>query len=102
MKIGLIVSVIALGAILTFATHVHTAGFSVRAVGAVLMLVGVISLALRLASLAKQRELTAEQALAPEEAVLVRPADTYGTTAEPVPPRSSPYQSAEQWTGEQW
>jgi hypothetical protein len=93
MRIGANISVIAVGAILAFATRVHTAGLSVQAVGAVLMLVGLLSLVLRIGSVLRQRELTATQVLAaPQNAVpAVRPTaaprNPYaGTTAEPLRP----------------
>lgn len=101
MPIGANISVITAGAILAFATHVHTPGISIQAVGLVLMLVGVIGLALRISALAKQRELTAAQAYPPRETVLVRPVGAHGrprgvpgrtgTTADPLPPEDSPY-----------
>ena len=72
MSIGANISVVALGAILTFATHIHSAGFSVTAVGAILMLVGAIGLVMQIASLARQREMTAAQ-LEVDTAVVVRP-----------------------------
>lgn len=73
MSIGASVSVVAMGAILSFATHVHTPGFNVAAMGAVLMAVGVAALVMQLAALARQRELTAVTATRGNAPVLVRP-----------------------------
>jgi hypothetical protein len=56
MSIGANISVIAFGAILSFATHVHTPHFNVPAVGAILIAVGVVGLVMQLAALARQRE----------------------------------------------
>jgi hypothetical protein len=101
MSIGANISVITAGAILALAVRVHAAGFSIQAVGVVLMLVGIISLVLRISALAKQRELTMQQAYVPQETVLVRPAGSHerpygpagrtGTTADPLPREDSPY-----------
>ncbi|HEX4791766.1 MAG TPA: hypothetical protein VH372_25090 [Actinospica sp.] len=89
MRIGANISVIAVGAILAFATRVHTAGFSIQAVGAVLMLVGLLSLVLRIGSVLRQRELTTTQVLtAPQNGMRVRPA---GATAGPRTPNPNPY-----------
>lgn len=87
MSIGANVSVSALGAILAFATHVHTHGLNVSAIGAVLMVVGVAGLAMQLASLSRQRRLTAFTT-AQRSAVVVQPYDAmpgatqYGDPAE--------------------
>jgi hypothetical protein len=109
MSIGANLAVIAAGAILSFATHVHTAGFSIQAVGAVLILVGAVSLFLQIQSLARQRELTAAQAEVPPDAVLVRPPGAptppmpsgarAGTTAQPLDPESTPYRFPADHTG---
>jgi hypothetical protein len=72
MSIGGNIAVVAVGAILTFAMHVHTAGFSVVAIGAILMIVGVVSLVMQLMSLARQRQMTVSQAVA-SRPVVVRP-----------------------------
>jgi hypothetical protein len=72
MPIGANLSVIAVGAILAFATHVHTPHVSVAAVGAVLMAVGAAGLWLRIASTMRQRALTAAGAV-PVTEVLVHP-----------------------------
>ena len=82
MPIGANISVIAAGAILAFATHVRSAALSITAVGAVLMAVGVAGLALRLASVMRQRSLTAAEAVQPTE-VLVRGTD-YAPTYSPL------------------
>jgi hypothetical protein len=74
MSIGANISVIAAGAILSFATHVHTSGFSVVAIGAILMIVGLVSLVVQLASLARQRHLTADEAML-SRPVMVRPGE---------------------------
>ncbi|HEV3170460.1 MAG TPA: hypothetical protein VGZ32_08980 [Actinocrinis sp.] len=74
MSIGANVSVIAFGAILAFATHVHTPGLNVGAIGAVLIAVGVVGLVMQLTSLARQRKLTAVT-VAQGSAVVVRPYD---------------------------
>ncbi len=73
MSIGASISVVAVGAILAFATHVHSSGFSVIAMGGVLMVVGLVALGLQIAALRRQRELTAAEVQAPERAVIVRP-----------------------------
>lgn len=72
MSIGANITVIAAGAILSFATHVHTTGFSLIAVGAVLMVVGFVALVMQLAALARQRNLTAREAVV-SRPVVVRP-----------------------------
>jgi hypothetical protein len=72
MSIGANISVIAVGAILSFATHVRTPGLNVAAVGAIVLVVGLAGLVMQLASLARQRELTADQATQ-GRAVVVRP-----------------------------
>jgi hypothetical protein len=109
MSIGANISVVAAGAVLAFAVRVHTAGFSVHAVGGVLMVVGVISLMMQIRALARQRELTAVQAETPSAAVLVRPEGAtrqpYGpanTTAAPVAPGESPYRYPNEYTGNEW
>lgn len=76
MPIGANISVIAVGAILAFATHVHTPHVSVAAVGGVLMAVGAFGLWLRLASTMRQRALTAAGAVPAATEVLVHPQDT--------------------------
>ena len=90
MSIGANIAVIAVGAILTFATHVHTSGFSVAAVGAVLMAVGVVSLGMQLASLARQRNLTADEAVMGQlgQPVVVRP-DPRFRARRPADPRAN-------------
>jgi hypothetical protein len=104
MSIGANVSVITAGAILAFATHIHSTGISVEALGGVLMAVGVVGLVMQINSLAKQRRLTVAQAESPAAAVAVRPPGAYGrpyalspyagTTADPLPPHySAPHQS---------
>lgn len=107
MSIGANISVITIGAVLAFAMRVHSAGFSIQAVGAVLMIVGLIALALRISALAKQRELTMQQAYVPQETVLVRPAGAHerpygpvgrtGTTADPLPREDSPYPANDEY-----
>lgn len=72
MSIGGNIAVVAVGAILTFATHVRTAGFSVVAVGTILMVVGAVSLVMQLVALARQRQLTVDQAVV-SRPVVVRP-----------------------------
>jgi len=80
MSIGANISVIAIGAILSFATHVRTPGLDVAAIGAIVMVVGLAGLVMQLASLARQRELTAVQATQ-GRAVVVRPnSAAYGTS----------------------
>lgn len=73
MSIGASITVIAVGAILAFATHVHSSGFSVIAMGGVLMVVGLVALGLQIAALHRQRQLTAAEVQTPERAVIVRP-----------------------------
>jgi hypothetical protein len=86
MSIGTNISVITVGAILTFATRIHASGISVQAVGAVLMVVGAVSLALQIGSLAGQR----------------RSSRYVGSTAEALRPGESPYQSAGEYNGSEW
>lgn len=72
MTIGANLTVIAVGAILSFATHVRTTGFSLIAMGGVLMVVGAVGLFMQIAALQRQRELTAAQEEAPARRFLVR------------------------------
>lgn len=109
MSIGANISVIATGAVLAFAVRVHTDGFSLRAVGVVLMTVGLISLALQISALIRQRELTAAQVQAPGESVLVRPGGTgpapsYGQAraAAPLEVGESAYRYPDQYPGSEW
>lgn len=81
MSIGANISVIAIGAILSFATHVNTPGFNIPAMGAILIAVGAIGLVMQLASLARQRELTAAN-LTQQRAVVVRPNDVVRRDAD--------------------
>lgn len=87
MSIGANISVIAFGAILSFATHVHTPGFDIPAVGAILMAVGVVGLVMQLVSLARQRELTAADVARQRGAVLVRPNDDVLDDLPPYDPQ---------------
>jgi sulfite exporter TauE/SafE len=48
MGIGTSILLIAVGAILRFAVHVSTSGFSIHTVGVILMIVGVIGLLISL------------------------------------------------------
>jgi hypothetical protein len=73
MSIGANISVIAVGAILTFATHFRASGFSVIAMGAVLMVVGAVGLFMQVVALHRQRELTETQADPTMRTVVVRP-----------------------------
>jgi hypothetical protein len=73
MSIGANISVIAVGAILTFATHIRSTGFSVIAMGAVFMVVGAVGLFMQVAALQRQRQLTEAQADQPARTVVVRP-----------------------------
>lgn len=110
MSIGANISVIATGAVLAFAVRVHTDGVSVHSVGGVLMAVGLISLALQISALIKQRQLTAAQAQAPGETVLVRPGGTawspssYGQAraAAPLEAGESPYRYPDQYSQNEW
>ncbi len=124
MSIGANVSVVTAGAILAFAVRVRTEVVSVHAVGAVLMAVGVIGLALQLRALARQRQLTSVQARQPMERVLVRPSGSArsaypahsaypeqpaeapyaipGTTAEPLSAEEVSYRSAPEYSGDEW
>jgi hypothetical protein len=109
MSIGANVAVITTGAVIAFAVRVHSSGFSVQVVGGVLMAVGALSLAMQISALAKQRELTTVQAEVLPEAVLVRPYGStqppygpQGTTAMPLAPGESPYQSTDEYTGNEW
>jgi hypothetical protein len=98
MSIGANLAVIAAGAILSFATHVHTAGFSIQAVGAVLILVGAVSLFLQIQSLARQRELTAVRPPGAPTPPMPSGARA-GTTAQPLDPESTPYRFPADHTG---
>jgi hypothetical protein len=113
MSIGANVSVITAGAVLAFATHIHSTGISIQAIGGVLMAVGAVSLVLQISSLAKQRRLTAVQAgTMPASAIAVRPPGAAGpayapnpyagTTADPLPAYDAVYQSADDYTGNEW
>jgi hypothetical protein len=109
MSIGANVSVITVGAILAFAVRVRMQVLSVHTVGAVLMAVGVVGLIMQLRALARQRELTPVRFQQPAGAVLVRPNGAprpthviSGSTADPLPPGESPYQSVEQYEGNEW
>lgn len=73
MSIGASISVIAVGAILAFATHVHSQSVSLIAMGGVLMVVGIVALGLQIAALHRQRQLTAAEVQSPERSVVVRP-----------------------------
>lgn len=74
MSIGASVAVVAIGAILSFATHMRTHGFSVIALGVVLMAVGIAGLVMQIAALRRQRMLTATRATQAARPVVVRPA----------------------------
>lgn len=113
MSIGANISVITAGAVLAFATKFSSAQISVQAIGGVLIIVGVISLGLQLGALYRQRGLTVAQAETPDETVLVRPPGSYGspyaphspysgTTRQPLGEGESPYQSADQYNGNEW
>ena len=58
MRISGSMFLIALGAILTFAIHVQTHGFSLHTIGIILMIVGGAALVLTLALLSQQRQRT--------------------------------------------
>jgi hypothetical protein len=102
VSIGANVSVITIGAILAFAVRVRMQVLSVHTVGAVLMAVGLVGLVMQIRALARQRELTSVQAAQPAEAVLVRPQVIPGSTADPVARAESPYQSVEEYEGNEW
>lgn len=72
MSIGSSLAVVAIGAILSFATHMRTHGFSVIAVGVVLMVVGIAGMLMQIAALHKQRMLTAARATQVPRSVVVR------------------------------
>lgn len=72
MPIGANISVIAAGAILTFATDFDTPGFSVPALGGILMVVGAVGLVMRLLAVYHQRQLTVQRA-EPLRSVVVPP-----------------------------
>lgn len=74
MSIGASIAVVAVGAILSFATHMRTHGFSVIALGAVLIAVGIAGLVMQIAALRRQRMLTAARASQAAQPVVVRPA----------------------------
>ena len=46
MRFGTSIALIAVGAILRFAVHVHTKGFNLHTIGLILMIVGVVGLIL--------------------------------------------------------
>jgi hypothetical protein len=77
MSIGANLSVIAVGAILSFATHVRTTGFSLIAMGGVLIAVGAVGLFMQIAALQRQRELTAAQQDVPVRRFVVRRQSRY-------------------------
>lgn len=56
MSIGTSIFLIAVGAILRFAVHVHTTGFSLHTIGLILMVVGVVGLVLSFLWLAIWRD----------------------------------------------
>jgi Domain of unknown function (DUF6458) len=58
MRISGSMFLIALGAILTFAIHVQTRGFSVHTIGIILMIVGAAALVLTLGLWTQQRQRT--------------------------------------------
>jgi Domain of unknown function (DUF6458) len=58
MRISGSIFLIALGAILTFAVHVQTRGFSIHTIGVILMIVGAGALVLLLGLWASQRQRT--------------------------------------------
>lgn len=58
MRIGGSMFLIALGAILTFAIHVQTRGFSIHTIGIILMIVGGAALVLTLGFWSSQRQRT--------------------------------------------
>lgn len=88
MSIGGSVSIVSFGAILAFALHVSTPGFSWPAVGLILMAVGVASLVLQLSALARQRDLVVEQAA---RTVVVRPPVQPVPVAQFAEDEESPY-----------
>jgi hypothetical protein len=66
VSVGTNISVITVGAVLAFATRFHASGVvSVRAVGGVLMLVGLASLVLQLLSISGRRNGTVAQPYVP-------------------------------------
>lgn len=88
MSIGGSVSIFSFGAILAFALHVSTPGFSWPAVGLIFMAVGVASLVLQLSALARQRNLVVEQAA---RTVVVRPPVQPVPVAQLAEDEESPY-----------
>jgi sulfite exporter TauE/SafE len=58
MGIGTSILLIAVGAILRFAVHVSTSGFSIHTVGVILMIVGVIGLLISLFAASLWRDRT--------------------------------------------
>lgn len=62
MPIGANISVVAIGAILTFATDFDTPGFSVPALGGILMVVGAAGLIMKLMAIYHQRALSVRRA----------------------------------------
>jgi len=108
MSIGANVSVITVGAIFAFAVRVRMQVLSLHTAGAVLMAVGLVGLVMQLRALARQRELTAAAVRQPPSGVLVRPLGAPqppvipGSTADPLPPEESPYQSVEEYEGNEW
>jgi len=58
MRISGSMFLIALGAILTFAIHVQTTGFSIHTIGIILMIVGAAALVLTLGLMTQQRQRT--------------------------------------------
>ncbi len=70
MSIGTSIFLIAVGAILRFAVHVRTTGFSLHTIGLILMVVGVVGLVLSFLWLAIWRD---RQERAPTERYVKRP-----------------------------
>src|SRR4051794_6464120 len=64
MGIGVSIFLIAVGAILTFAVHVHTSGFSLDTIGWILMAVGAIGLLTSLVIWAPRRRTAASRSVA--------------------------------------
>jgi len=61
MGIGVAVLLMAVGAILTFATHVTTSGFNIHTVGVILMIAGALGLIVTLTVFAPRRRATTVQ-----------------------------------------
>ncbi len=76
MAIGSSLLLIAVGAILRFAVHVHTKGFNLHTIGVILMIVGVVGLLISLFWMTVWADRRRRAAVPPDDPY-VRPDDPY-------------------------